>query len=227
MLKIAHRGASGYFPENTMLAFRQAILQGANAVELDVHRCRSGEAVVIHDDTLERTTNGGGAVTMHTLAELKALDAGRGETISTLEEVLIHFASELTIFIELKSAAAVAPVVESLRRFGAHGTAWQRLPLIGFEPEWLLAAKRHLPDALIGATPDDSKPILPEFCGWAKAQGFYAVNPCHLQLTENFMAEARTHGLRVHCWTVNEPADIARAKAFGVDGIMSDYPDRL
>src|SRR5258708_1238720 len=107
--KIGHRGASAAYPENTMLAFRKAIDMGANALEFDVHVCKSGEAVVIHDDTLERTTSGRGYVAAHTLSDLKKLDAGRGEPIPTLEEVLFEFAAKIILFIEIKSAGASLP----------------------------------------------------------------------------------------------------------------------
>lgn len=158
-LKIAHRGASGAYPENTLLAFSRALEMGAEGLEFDVHACASGEAVVIHDETLERTTNGHGRVDAHSLVQLKALDAGGGETIPALADVLGHFAALTRLFIEIKSEAAIRPVVALVADYAARGVPYAHMQLIGFHPQWLLAAKQMDPNLWIGATPDEEAPL--------------------------------------------------------------------
>jgi glycerophosphoryl diester phosphodiesterase len=225
--KIAHRGASAYFPENTMLAFRKGIEMGANALELDVFCCKSGEAVVIHDETLTRTTNGRGLVAEHTLAELKRFDAGQGEAVPTLKEVLAEFAEAITVFIEIKETAAVGPVVVLIQKFAAIGIPYASMPVIGFDESWLLEARTRDARIVAGSTPDDRRSIPADYCATAKQKGMWSVNPSIDQLNENFMREARGHGLKVITWTVNSHREIEKARALGVDGIISDYPDRL
>ncbi|HOS41511.1 MAG TPA: glycerophosphodiester phosphodiesterase family protein, partial [Spirochaetota bacterium] len=115
-LVIGHRGACGYEPENTLRSFEKAIALGAHMVELDVHRCRTGELVVIHDNRLERTTNGSGYVAEKTLDELRALDAGGGERIPLLREVVERVGVRAAINIELKGAGTAGPVSELIER---------------------------------------------------------------------------------------------------------------
>ncbi|MDX2113114.1 MAG: glycerophosphodiester phosphodiesterase family protein [Alphaproteobacteria bacterium] len=227
MLNIAHRGASGHAPENTMLAFNKALEMGANALEFDVRICASGEAVVIHDETLDRTTNGTGFVFETSLTNLKHLDAGHGESIPLLAEVIRTFASKATLFIEIKDERAIDEVIALIDEQAAQRVPYHQMPLIGFDPNWLIAAKAKQPELLIGATPDDTQPIANGYINWAKQQGFSSVNPHHRWLNAEVMAELRMHGLQTYPWTVNEPNDIAQLKALGVDGIISDYPDRL
>jgi glycerophosphoryl diester phosphodiesterase len=225
--KIAHRGASAYFPENTMLAFRKGIEMGANALELDVFACKSGEAVVIHDDTLNRTTNGRGLVAEHTLAELKQFNAGEGEPLPTLKEVLAEFAEAITVFIEIKETAAVDPVVALIQKFAAIGVPYAHMPVIGFDERWLLAARKRDAKIIAGSTPDDRRPVPGNYCATAKEKGMWSVNPSIDQLNEAFMNDARAHGLKVITWTANSHRQIEKARALGADGIISDYPDRL
>ncbi len=227
MLNIAHRGASGHAPENTMLAFNKALEMGANAMEFDVHACASGEAVILHDDTLDRTTNGSGLVSATRLADLKQLDVGCGESIPLLAEVIRTFASKATLFIEIKDERAIDEVIALIDEQAAQRVPYHQMMLISFHPEWLIAAKQHQPSLCIGALPDDTQPIANGYISWAKQQGFSSVNPHHRWLNAEVMAELRMHGLQTYPWTVNEPNDIARLKALGVDGIISDYPDRV
>jgi glycerophosphoryl diester phosphodiesterase len=227
MWKIGHRGASGIYPENTMLAFHKAIELGANALEFDVHACKSGEAVIIHDATLKGTTNGCGRVDMHTLSELQKLDAGRGERIPTLQEVLDEFAARVVLFIELKSAAASEPVAKLITHFARLGVPYSHMPVIGFGASWLEETKRFDPAILIGSSPDDARSIPPDYCARARQKNMWSVNPCIRQLNSAFMKEARAHGLKVVTWTANSKRQIEKARGLGVDGIISDFPDRL
>ncbi|MFW0778257.1 MAG: glycerophosphodiester phosphodiesterase [Rickettsiales bacterium] len=220
-LCIAHRGASGNFPENTMIAFHQAIALGANAIELDVHVCKSGEVVVIHDDTLERTTNLTGRVDAHSFVELSAA------SVPSLAEVLDTFATSTTIFIELKCETAAAPVASLVTHYAARGVPYAHMPVIGSHPDWLLTAKAMDANIIIGTTPPHDQPIEEGFCERAKQDGFASVNPCFNQLTSQLVQEAHVHGLAIYTWTLNEPSDIEQAKRLGVDGIITDYPERV
>ena len=224
ILKIAHRGASGTYPENTMLAFRQALELGANALELDVFMCQSGEPVVIHDPTLERTTSGKGRVNAHTLEALKSFYAGRGEKIPSLYEALDAFAQNTIIFIEIKELAASQSVAKLISNFVKKGVPYSHMPVIGFDKSWLLAARAVDPNILIGYTTE--KATLDD-CDYAKSLGAWSINPCIDHLNETFVKHAHALGLTVITWTANTPEQINKAKMHKVDGIISDFPERL
>ena len=117
MLRIGHRGACGYEPENTLRSFNHAIQLGVDIVELDVHICQSGEIMVIHDIKVDRTTNGTGFVGDKTLDELKTLDAGKGEQIPTLQEVLDQINRRVKVNIELKGNSTAKPVLKLLEKY--------------------------------------------------------------------------------------------------------------
>lgn len=225
ILNIAHRGASAAFPENTLLAFKQALKLSANGIECDVHLCKSGEPVVIHDTTLERTTNGKGRVAAHTLAQLKKLDAGKGETIPTLKETIETINGRAVLFIEIKDKACAAPVARIVAHY-AKQFGYEKLPVISFSVPTLLAVQKENPHILLGATPPQDR-ITAAFAKRAHDAGFYSVNPCIDRLTGSFVQHAHKLDLKVFCWTANTLAKIAKAKKLGVDGIISDYPDRV
>src|SRR3989344_1240689 len=117
MIKVGHRGAMGYEPENTLLSFKKAIEVGADMIELDVHICKSGEVVVIHDDTVDRTTNGTGKVKEKTLTELKSLEGVKNQRIPTLTEVLDFADKKIKFDIEIKGKKAAKPVCAIIDRY--------------------------------------------------------------------------------------------------------------
>lgn len=229
MLTVGHRGASGDLPENTMGSFAEALKRGATAIELDVHRCKSGEMVVIHDEDVSRTTSGSGKVSELTLAELKKFDAGNGEQIPTLDEVLELVNRKASIFIELKSpgakhvAATIHDAVEN------KGWKYDQLPVIGFNHRQLYAFKRQNPDIEIGATIHKKVKTVGALTlmAVAKRMGASAINPDHRLVTPSLVRKAHANGMKVNVWTVNEPKDIRRMLDAGVDAIMSDYPERI
>jgi glycerophosphoryl diester phosphodiesterase len=149
MLKLGHRGASAAAPENTLGAFRMALAMGADGVELDVHRCKSGELVVIHDETVDRTTDGSGRVAGMTLGDVQALRVAKEEYIPTLEEVFAALAGAYC-FVEVKQADAALPAAALICREVANGWPAGRLWLISFRHESLAAALAAYPDLLIG-----------------------------------------------------------------------------
>jgi glycerophosphoryl diester phosphodiesterase len=227
VLNIAHRGASGRFPENTLKAFGAAIDAGAQMCELDVRITSDGVLVVIHDETVERTTDGRGAVRSMTLDELKRLDAGvrfggefKGERIPTLEEVMALADGRCGLNLELKGAGVERRVCELLVERRALATAmissfdWDALAIVRhFEPRvrvGLLASQ--WPARLLGAAFE------------LKAE---SINPRSEIVTEDLCIAAHERNLSVYTWTVDEPAEMRRLIAFGVDGIMTNYPERL
>ena len=223
MMRIAHRGASAECPENTLSAFRRAIELGADAIELDVHGCE-GEPVVIHDDTVDRTTNGKGRVKEFTLDALRHLTIKPGEHVPTLDEAMSAIGPEITWFIEVKDPADAALTAELLKRKVGQGWPLASLWLISFVPEALKRAGRILPELRLGASYDAPDPAaIPK----ALALGASAILPRYTSLRPEFVRQAQTAGLPVFTWTVNRPLAIERLRAMGVDGIISDHPERL
>jgi len=228
---VAHRGASGHAPENTLAAFRRAVELGAKFIETDLQLSRDSRFVAIHDDTLDRTTNGRGPVHALTLAELRELDAGSwfdprfaGERIPTLEEIL-RFARETDIvfYLEIKPGGAWGlehALVGALR--DAQEAA--RAVVLSFETAMLAAVRRLEPTLMTGylfsSSPGDAVDSAVRVGARQLAPRGDLVNP-------ELVAEARRVDLQVVTWTINEPAHMRALAAAGVDGIMTDYPDRL
>lgn len=231
-LRIGHRGAAGTHPENTMVSFRRALELGVDGIEFDVQRTRDGHLVVIHDGMVDRTTNGSGLVMSFTLEELKALDAGSlkgaqfaGEPIPTLQELIRSTPRELFLFLELKAGSIHYPgieeeLVQQLHQEGALG----RVQVSSFDHHALKRVGELDPAIPLGVLYSER---LLDPVGMAKAIGAEALHPAWEWITPDFVAAAHEAGLKVNTWTVNHPFAIERLRQFGVDGIMSDYPDRL
>ncbi|NJN44862.1 MAG: hypothetical protein HC806_09190, partial [Anaerolineae bacterium] len=171
-IRIAHRGASKECPENTVLAFRRAIEHGIDGLELDVHLSRDEQLVVIHDHTLNRTTNGTGRVGDHTLKELRRLDAGRGEQIPTLEEVYqLVQGTSIRLCIEIKGATLpeelniTEAVVQSVQQANLHG----QVILTSFSPQALLKARSIEPTlpTMLDPSPQDGSLSPRDICDQA------------------------------------------------------------
>ena len=225
MLVTGHRGASGTVPENTLGAFKRALELGADAIELDVHRTKDGQMVVIHDDTVNRTTNGRGAVAEMTFEQIRTLRTENGEQVPTLQEVFDLVAGKATIFVEIKSPGtdAVAPLIHGAVKKGQF--IYAQLPVISFNHPLLGTLKQANPDILTGATfdKDDCKNMVAR----AEAIGASAINPHHSKADAATVEAAHKAGLAVNVWTVNEHDDIRRVIKAGVDAVMSDFPDRV
>ncbi len=232
---VGHRGASGHAPENTVAAFRRAVELGAAFIETDLHLSRDAHLVCIHDSTLERTTNITGAVKDLTLADLKGLDAGSwhspqfaGERIPTLEEVLT-FAREndIVFFLEVKQESAWGiehGLVAALR--DAQEAA--RAVILSFSPG-VLRNVRRLDNTLMTGLLFDALPKGGHDAIIERAQeiGARQLAPRGDIVTPELIEHAHRIDLQVVCWTVNQPQDMRALIAAGVDGIMTDYPDRL
>ena len=225
-LRIAHRGASARAPENTLAAFREAIRLGADLIECDVHLSADEVPMIIHDDTVERTTNGRGAVRALACARLRRLDAGawfssrfRGERIPTLEEALECARGRCGLNIEIKEPPGRRrrAVARALKR-----TGFKDLVIVSsFSPLALCAARAHMPHVSLGYLASRS---LRGLRAAHRAVGLHAVHP-HVRLAAPRRVRlAHRLGLRVLFWTVNDVRLMRRLLTLGCDGLMTDDP---
>ncbi len=225
VLVIGHRGAAGYEPENTMRSFFRAIALGCDMVELDVHVTRDGRTIIMHDDTVDRTTNGSGKISEMDLEAIKHLDAGIGEPVPLLEEVLCGLSGKCKLNIELKGGGTAPPVSEILENVFRENE-WNRNDILvsSFSPIELkefIDIGSGVPTAfLIDRDPWGSE----EFASQIGAQ---AIHPDHLYLETDFVEECKRLGLKVNTWTVNDRNRMKVCISIGVDGIITDRPDVL
>jgi len=234
-LVFAHRGAKAVAPENTIPAFLKAIEMGADGVELDVQFSADGALVVIHNMTLDETTNGHGRVTAHTLEELKELDAGSwfspefaGTRLCTLEEALDAIGDRLLINIEMKSfSMGDDGMAEQVAEIIQRRDLYDQVIVSSFNPFALRRLKKadsRIETGLLYA------PDLPIYLSrawlrpWARPD---ALHPEYVMVDEAYMRWAQKKGYPVNVWTVNEPEDMRRMIDLGVNIIITDYPDRL
>jgi len=232
-LRIAHRGASGSTPEHTRPAFEKALALGVDMIELDVQLSRDGELVVLHDEDLQRTTTGQGVVRDQRLVDLKTLDAGSWfapqfarEPVLTLDEVIELVDARARLNVEVKAAAAdfaaaAERLIAILRRRGIMETTL----LSSFEGAALAALRDRSAGARLGVLwqqPDFSD-------AWRLAQELAAesIHPHWLLVSAEMIAQAHERGLRVLTWTVNDIGAMRGLVGLGVDGIMSDFPERF
>jgi glycerophosphoryl diester phosphodiesterase len=231
-LGIAHRGASGRAPENTHAAFAAALALGAEAIELDCQLSSDGELVVIHDETLERTTDGEGPVGDRSAAELAELDAGawfdpsyRGERIPRLADVLAQLQGRVTLNVEIKSARDLGRIEPKLAALVAAANAAEWVVFSSFHPDAVRNLRFAAPWARLGVLCNED----PRQRGLALALELAAemVIPGRRWVDARVVEEAHVHGLDVWVWTVNEPGEMRRLVALGVDAIFSDWPERF
>jgi glycerophosphoryl diester phosphodiesterase len=231
VLVIAHRGASGHAPENTLAAFKKAVVLGATFIETDLHLSRDARFVAIHDATLDRTTNGQGSVHDLTLAELRRLDAGSwfgseyaGERIPTLEEILVFSKkNDVVFYLELKPGGSWGgehALIGALRESGEI----PRAVVISFDASIALNLRKIEPTLMTGLLYDGQIENPVEKAIEVGARQLLVRGDL---VTPTLLIEARKRDLQVVCWTVNHPAHMRMLIAAGADGIMSDYPDRL
>jgi glycerophosphoryl diester phosphodiesterase len=246
-LVIAHRGGAGLWPENTLHAFERAFELGADVLELDVRSSADGELVVFHDTTLARTTDGAGRVAEKTVAELKRLDAGhrwtadggksfpfrgRGLTVPTLREVFERLPdARFNVEPKDESRESIARLCRLVRERGMT----ERVVVGSFRQSLIEEFRRACPEVATAAGPVEAGKFLALYeSGLAKSfsPAMQALQiPEHAGgvrvLTKELVAAARERNLQVHAWTINDEAAMRRLIDAGVDGIMTDYPDRL
>jgi glycerophosphoryl diester phosphodiesterase len=226
-LVIAHRGASGTLPENTLPAYELAVAQGADMIEIDLHRTRDAETVVIHDEGLARL-GGRGEVADVDLAEIRGLDAGGGAVVPTLDEVLDAFGGRVPFNLELKRGRR--------RRYDdletAALTAVERHGLLSstlfssFDEPTLAELRLQSPEARVALLLSDRSASLP-IIERALAVGAEAVNPSLFVVTPGLVEDAHRAGLAVYVYTVDAADDMRRLIDLGVDGLFTNFPARM
>lgn len=225
-LVIAHRGASGYQPENTLPAFELAVAQQADMIETDLHRTRDGAIVVTHDEELVGL-GGRGEIADAMLADVRALDAGRGARVPTLDELLDGFGARIPLNLELKrgTRADYQDLEEgALAAVRARGLLERTLFSSFYDP--VLARLRRLaPTARIGLLISPRYPH--DLLARARALGAEAVHPEACLVDGELVDGAHAAGLRVLVYTVDDPVEMRRLLALGVDGLFTNVPDRM
>ena len=228
---IAHRGFSGKYPENTMLAFRKALEAGAEGIEFDVHMTKDDQLVIIHDELLDRTTDGTGLVRDYTLEELRRLDASAGfrgvfgkNPIPTLEEYYELIKDwEILTNIELKTGVIWYPGIEEkvLKVIDHYGRRKDTI-ISSFNHFSILRMKELAPDIVCGFL-EESRIIAPaEYCKKHKVQCWH---PLCYDMTEDVVGELKAEGIMINAWTVNRREDMEDMLKKGIDGVITNVPD--
>jgi glycerophosphoryl diester phosphodiesterase len=225
MLKIGHRGAKGYEPENTFVSFQKALDMQVDGIELDVHLNADGEIIVIHDETVDRTTNGKGFVNALSLRELKAFRIDGKYEIPTLKEVFDLVNQDCFINIELKSFEATAKVVSLIEKYVAKKD-WKYDRFLVSSFDWnALQQVAFLNDKIpIGVLTETDLDLALAFAKFIQAK---SIHPHFHLLTKENTAQMQEKGLQVFPWTINEVEDIQKIKSFNVNGIITDFPNRI
>ncbi len=217
-LVIGHRGAAGLAPENTLAAFARAVELGVDAVELDVHVVES-RLVVIHDDDVDRTTDGRGALADHGLAGLRGLDAGGGERIPLLEEVWAMLPATVGVNVELKGKGTGEILPDALPDDG------REILVSSFDLGELAAFHARRPD--VPCAPLYHRGTGSSMAADARALGAWSVNVAEGLIDRRLVERLGGAGFRVLAYTVNDAARAAVLREVGVAGVFTDYPDRI
>jgi len=221
-LVISHAACGGHAPENTLAGIRKAIELGADAIEIDVQASADGVPVLMHDLTVNRTTNGSGEVARLTLEQLGALDAG-GEPVPTLTEVLTQTRGQALLVIEIKQPGIEAAISEVVRG----RDALSEVMVWSFFPQALESMRRVEPaipgGLLVGAA---TLPLWPQMRKRTVRAGLQAVSVLFTGIDERVARECQRSGLALYAWTVDSEREMARLIELGVDGICTNFPDR-
>ncbi|MCK8521100.1 glycerophosphodiester phosphodiesterase [Aquimarina sp. D1M17] len=218
-----HRGAAGLVAENTIESIRKALEFEVDGIEIDVHCCKSGELIVIHDNTLDRTTNGSGAVEDFTLEELRKLSTKEGFLVPTLEEVLISIDACCSLNIELKGKNTALPTLSLIQKYVATAK-WDHEQFIvsSFDHEQLIQFRENTSQYKIGVLTEDN---ITAVLKTAILLDAYSVHPPASSLLKSEVDLARSKGFKVFVWTVNDKSLMKQFKLWKVDGIITDFPN--
>ena len=233
MKNFAHRGFSGKYPENTMLAFRKALECGADGIEMDVQLTKDGELVVIHDERVDRTTNGTGYVRDYTLDELRKLDASYiysdkvgFQTIPTFDEYCQWVSgTPLVTNIELKTGVYPYPGIEAkvlpvLQRYHLE----EKVIISSFNHESVLRMKALAPDLKYGLL---TETWLINPGAYTESVGVQCYHPYYGRLTAEPVAEIKSHHIEINTFTVNDEASVKQLRDYGVDCVIGNFPDMV
>jgi glycerophosphoryl diester phosphodiesterase len=231
-LVIAHRGGPRWAPENTMAAFRKSLAAGADGIELDIHRCKTGELIVIHDETLDRTTDGSGFIKDKTLSELSSLSNGKwfarefaGERLPVLEDVLKLVDGKMIINIEIKNAPVEYPgIEEDLKRVLKSYKHLDKILISSFDHELIRRVHEKMPEVKVAFL---DAGIVADVGDYAQKIGAKAWNAGYSELRADAVARAHQSGLSVNVWTVDGKKKWDEALGMQVDGIVTDDPAGL
>lgn len=225
VLNVAHRGQSGIYPENTLLAFQKAVALGVDMVEFDVWPTKDEHPVVMHDPTVDRTTNGKGKITEMTLDQIKALDAGRGERVPTMREAIRAIPPPILLNIHVKRMKGDLPVYgqrfkDALKEDDCLRRAYiapDDLEAVAWLREWHLDVNFILID----------RPFERGFIGTAREMDIRMLQPGRSTMSKEFMREVHDNGMTANVFYADTPEDMRRFIEMGVDGILTNYPERL
>jgi len=219
-IRIGHRGAAGYAPENTLLSIDRALALDVDFVEVDIQRTCDGHLVILHDKRVDRTTNGQGYIAELTLNQARRLDAGGGQHIPTLPEVLETCSGRAGLMLELISEDISSDVIAAIQRHKFHGS----IIYASFLHQEILSVRSINPGAatlvLMEAIPVNRTAFVQDARANYAGLAFDSVR-------HQVINELHSNGVQVFVYTVNDPRDIELAVSWGVDGIISDYPDRI
>ena len=223
MIIIAHRGDCSRSPENTLSAFRDAADAGADMIEFDVHCCASGEPVVIHDYTLERTTNGAGLVAAASLETLQGLDAGQGEPIPLLRDVLVwaQQIKKIGANIELKGVDCAPAVLKVLDQLGLAALPGNNIIISSFDRTMLKQVRLENTQVSIGVLTSEEND---DWLAAATELKAYSLHPELSLLSAEMISTAHAHGLKVFPWSVDTADAMKHCTSMGVDGLFTYYP---
>lgn len=219
MLRIGHRGAKAYEPENTLRSFKKALKLGVNAVELDVRRTKDNALIVIHDEAVDKTTDGSGLVKELTLEDIKELSTDKGEKIPTLEEVLDFLDRKVKILIELKEKGLEERVLDMILDRGLE----EDVIIVSFHEEALMKVRELNGKVETGLIYVRHKNPLEK----AKELGVKYLLPLYHFTHTSDVEKAHGEGLKVIVWTINKQEEVPKYIEKGVEGIASDKPDIL
>ncbi|WP_369013499.1 glycerophosphodiester phosphodiesterase [Flavobacterium anhuiense] len=225
MLKIAHRGAKAYEPENTLKAFQKALDLNSDGIELDVHLSSDGYLIVIHDETIDRTTNGKGLVNDFTLAELKSFLIDGKYQIPTLNEVFDLVNKKCFVNIELKGLKTAPKVVSLIEEYiSEKDWKYEHFIISSFDWNMLEETSKLNPNISIGVLTEENIDTALAFAEKIKAK---AIHPDFQLLNAENVQQMQEKGFLVLPWTVNSEEDIQKVKTYQVNGIISDNPDKI
>lgn len=220
---IGHRGAMGLAPENTLLSVRKALSLGVHGVEFDVQNI-GGELLVFHDDRLDRTTNGTGKLLDYTPQKLRQLNAGQGEQIPLLSEVIELIGDQAFINIELKGLDTASLVVDLVKLLDKKRFTKEQFIISSYHYSELYLTHRLDPEIRLGVIADEQAVIALDFADEIDA---YSFHPCYAMLDQELVDAAHNAGMKVFVHTINDLDKIKNAMTLGVDGVFTDYPDRV